>query len=650
MTLLEGLIIGAVMYLVSKPSKKEETMDRVEQSTQEPNTAVGVAMAKAAADKETVAIAEVETEAELVVYDVDVPTHENPVMYQGVAIYGSQYMSTKFLDIVKHVVMMDEFRREDMVRTIVFCPDKPVDQHGTPLFACYKPPERMVAFNLQQHFDGSAELAKDVAGQFALRGHIWYNMILSLFHEMYHAVLIITDTEPDLEELESTCNDLADEALTALCREFDIEPPPMCDEPFFGTRYMEFYIREIKEGEASWCIRQDALHDGRHIHYNDDRDEYIELFRSFIRYTLGGDPDQKDPVWDAPPKPLNVIVEAAPIVEPVAAQAEVAVGYNPAPWAVAQPDPQLTATGVFHGMDEETAAMMAVDHDYDMGAESNAYTMEDYDMLPPEAAGMSSDAPVTVAQPALPMAVPLATTTTAFCTKCGNSFSTEFAFCGGCGNPKAAAVATVTPQPTYVQPTPTQHVVGTQPMGSQTQTHRGAPGQILPNNLTNHNWEPMAFRAIVEQILFQLYAHLYNKCGYLGGMHNPCFSETGKWGVLERVSVGHIPNVEKVLYAHDFLDEQRIHRTMVPITDGFIRGFCTKQGMLPAYTVYFNANGQVIKRVLLPQNPWKMKAGAYSKPALRAQQGAIIAWMMDGDDNTVKKFRGYIENSVFHWK
>jgi len=203
------------------------------------------------------------------------------------------------------------------------------------------------------------------------------------------------------------------------------------------------------------------------------------------------------------------------------------------------------------------------------------------------------------------------------------------------------------PAQTFVQPVTAQHVVAAQPAGSVT-AHGGAPGQILPTNLPNHNWNSESFRVVVEAILFRLYAHLFNKCGYAGGMVNPCFDPNGKWGVLEGVSVADIPHVNEVLYAHDYLGDN-VHKTMVPITDGIIRGFCTKKGMLPCYTVYFNANGNCIKRVLLPQNSWKEKAGALSAPALRAQQGAIIAWMMDGDDNTTKKFRGRIEDSVFHW-
>lgn len=573
-----------------------------------PNTTVGDAMEKAAEVKATEAT-EVEP-TEIVEYMIDIPTNETPLMYQGIAIYGSQLVSAKFLDIVKHALMTDDFLKEDIVKVIVFSVNQPIDPDGNPLFACYKSTEKLIAFNLQEHFDGAAELVKEVDGYMSLRGHIWYNMILSLFHELYHGLFIATDTEskmPSKAEVEATCNDMADDALTALCREFDVEPPPMGDEPFFGLRYMEFYIRKIKEGTDSWCLRQDALHDGMNIHYDDGRKEYIKLFRSFIRYTHGGDADHKDPAWDQDPKPLQIIADAiTPAADAVAPAVEVTAttGF-------------LQPAGVFHGPDTEEAV---ADYEDSLGLFDDAYTMEDWDTLPPEAVDFNTQVIIppstgqiieTLGQPVVPE------------------------------TPVASPPAQVFVQP--VTAAPTQHVAESQ------QAHRGAPGQILPTNLPNHNFTPEAFRVVVEAVLLRLYTHLFNKCGYMGGMVNPCFDVNGKWGILERISIADIPDVDKALYFYDFLDQQRIQRTMVPITDGMLSGYCTKAGMLPAYTVYFNANGNCIKRVLLPQNSWKEKLGVLSPPALRAQAGAIIAWMMDGDDNTTKKFRGRIENSAFHW-
>jgi len=303
--LVEGLVIGTMIYFIH--TYTEVPMDKSDKNA--PNTAVGAAMEKAAEAQEAEVIELTDEEqpveqAEIAEYIIDMPSNEVPVMYQDVAIYGSHLVSTKFLNIVKHALECDDFLKEDIVKIIIFSPEQPVDQHGNPYFACYKPEAKLIGLNLQQHFNGAVDLIKEVDGYMSLRGHIWYNMILSIYHELYHGLFIATDAEKemtDMSEIEATCNDMADEALTALYREYDAEPPAMADEPFFGLRYMEFYIREIQNGEESWCVRQDALHDGMNIHYDDERKEYIKLFRSFIRYTHGGDADHKDPTWDMEP-------------------------------------------------------------------------------------------------------------------------------------------------------------------------------------------------------------------------------------------------------------------------------------------------------------------------------------------------------------
>lgn len=688
-------------------------MDKMDNNA--PASSVGAAMAKATAEK-AAEVTEVNEEIEAQQappweeFILEVDEDEVPLMYHGLAIYGFQLVSTKFLDIVKHLVMSDEFHKERIVESIVFSENMPTDAEGNAVFACYKPGLKRIGINLQHHFNGAVTLIKEVEGHMSIRGHVWYNMILSVLHELYHGLFIATDAEgemSDMFELESNCNEMADEALTALAQEYDIEPPSMGNEPFFGTRYMQFFIREIQKGEESWCKRQDALHDDCNIHFDDSSNEYIQKFRTFIRYTHGADPESKDPTWDIAAKPLNVIPDMVELEQTLAVQ-HAAQGLQPA-----EPAPAAVIAAPisgFHGVDDEAIAMMAVEDE--MGGESSAYVMEDYDTLPPEAAGTDMSAgPVApqtthvaetwdkgiadkgVSAEGILSMVSCGVDVTGMkvsCAKCGaltsidhglkdgqkglppcskcNQPMTEVApaptncsacevtvtpgavFCSNCGNrliAEATPIVETTPFVPYVEPV----VVAQQPITAPTTTHRGAPGQQLRTGLVDHNWSAEQFRHIVERILFRAYAHLFNKCGY-NVMSKPAFEETQKWGVLEPVFVGDACEddvVSKVLLGHDTI-ENGINRINVPITDGYIRGFCTKKGMLPCYTLYFNANGQEIKRILLPTNPWKEKSpGVYSKPAMRAQQGAIIAWMMDGDDNATDKWKGRIENSVFYW-
>jgi hypothetical protein len=657
--IIDVLQKAIVFFETTSIKLKEARMDKMDKNA--PASSVGAAMAKATAEK-AAEVTEVNEEIEAQQappweeYILEVDEDEVPLMYHGLAIYGFQLVSTKFLDIVKHLVMSDEFHKEQIVESIVFSENMPTDAEGNAIFACYKPGLKRIGINLQHHFNGAVTLIKEVEGHMSIRGHVWYNMILSVLHELYHGLFIVTDAEgemSDMFELEANCNEMADEALTALAQEYDIEPPSMGNEPFFGTRYMQFFIREIQKGEESWCKRQDALHDDCNIHFDDTSNEYIQKFRTFIRYTHGADPEGKDPTWDIAAKPLNVIPDMVELEQTLAVQ-HAAQGLQPA-----EPAPAAVIAapiGGFHGVDDEAIAMMAVEDE--MGGESSAYVMEDYDTLPPEAAGTDMSAGPVAPQTThvvveskpeagpVEVEIPIGTN----CSACKVAVEPTAAFCSGCGTKlavEATPIVETTPFVPYVEPV----VVAQQPITAPITTHRGAPGQQLRTGLVNHEWTAEQFRHIVERILFRAYAHLFNKCGY-NVMSKPAFEETQKWGVLEPVFVGDACEddvVSKVLLGHDTI-ENGINRINVPITDGYIRGFCTKKGMLPCYTLYFNANGQEIKRILLPTNPWKEKSpGVYSKPAMRAQQGAIIAWMMDGDDNATDKWKGRIENSVFYW-
>lgn len=707
---IKVLISTLITVLKQSIKPKEVHMDKANHNAE--STSIGAAMKKATEAKDADVTTETETKvpkkAKVEEFILDIPEDEKSLDYEGIKIYGSGLISTKFLSVVKHLISSDEFQKEQLLESIVFSENQPVDKDGTPIYACYKPELKRIGINLQQHFDGAEVLVKEIDGFMSMRGHIWYNMLLSVLHELYHGIFISTDKEAemDMSELEEACNEMADEALTALAREFDVEPAAMAEEPFFGSRYMQFFIREIQKGEGDWCVRQLALHDDLHIHYDDKTKDYIEKFRTFIRFTHGGDMEQKDPRWDAKVKPLNIIFQDAAEIE-----AQVIVPEVVSETAGVDAKPVASSLIGGHGVDEEALAMSEMDDE--LRGDSNAYVMDDYDTLPPEAVGfnMQHGAPVERVQkthvavdaniqaaanakkvpsapPDSPEAIvaphlkntqlwcpnhldmftsdetyklcgicgealtswtppkaeaapagaqpPLKTVAgapppnaNAFCTNCGEKRGAGMPFCGGCGS--AAAEAGAAKIEIFPQPQP----------------HRGAPGQQLQTGLTNHNWEVSRFRSIVESILFRAYTHLFNKCGY-SIMANPAFDNNQKWAVLEPVYVGDLPDVDRVLIGHDIF-ENNLNRINIPITDGHIRGFVTKGGMLPCYTLYFNANGDEIKRVLLPTNPWKEKAGAYSPPALRAQQGAIIAWIMDGDDNTVNKWRGRIEDSIFIW-
>jgi hypothetical protein len=174
----------------------------------------------------------------------------------------------------------------------------------------------------------------------------------------------------------------------------------------------------------------------------------------------------------------------------------------------------------------------------------------------------------------------------------------------------------------------------------------------MRNDLPNHNLSNEQIRAAVGEVFIRCYQHIFSKCGFAPGQ-NPAFVPELRNAVMEPVSVLGIPCIDQIMVGMDSVDPMTGNFTWcVPAVEGMIRGKITKNLGLPSYTLYFNFNGHEQKRVIMPQNQWKVSAtgGGYTGPAQRSQQGAMIIWMMDGDDSTPgQKWRAKIENGTLEW-
>jgi hypothetical protein len=581
-------------------------------------------------------------------------------MIGDVAVYGMHYLSEKYIALLKIMLNMNDFKGKDIVNTIVFGENQPIrTEDGHPLYACYKAltdGHKIVGVNLQHHFNSAESTARMDDGFISIRAYIWYNMITSILHEMYHGVFIAGEIEQDIPDLEETCCKMAEEALVVLAKKYEIEPEAMCLEPFFGPRYMELFVREIKDSVDDWAKRHKAMHDEVNVHYDDKDNEFIRTFQTFIRFSLASDGDFAED-WDFEPEALvlgapntpdtvhPIIMEALTTAEPVAEvplpwqeQGEAIIPAGVAGEAIIPAGVAVVQNTVSQDMDEYADTMLNIKDD---GDDHGAYTVSGYDMLP---AAVETVQQVPVIQQTL----------MAFCTNCGTQLATGMKFCGGCGTAATGPVAvqSIPAQPLPVQAVPLVSETGpVQAPANQYPGGRGTYNQVLRTDLPNHNFTPEKIRSMMEQLMHTLYAHIFNKCGYRV-MASPAFDDAQKWAILEPVNVSDIPDMDKFLIAADVHDvSTNDTKKKVPVENGMVSGKCTKKGGWPSYTLYLNCNGLEIKRIILPQNPWKLDdAGAYSRPAKDAQAGATIAWIMDGDDNCKgKKFRAEIRNSVFNW-
>ena len=196
--------------------------------------------------------------------------------------------------------------------------------------------------------------------------------------------------------------------------------------------------------------------------------------------------------------------------------------------------------------------------------------------------------------------------------------------------PQTAQGAEVVVVDAPIQPVP--EVVAAQE-ALDTQAAPPAPVQTEtpyePHNLPNE-----VMTQVMEAIYKRLYTHIFTKCGWSIDPTSGHYYFASAGSVVEHVGIQDILDTYK---ADNFI---KSYDTVNQVGQGYegedcngtIRGFCTSKAGLPCYNIYLNIGGQRIKRTLIPQNPEKRKAdNAYSAPALEAQTGQAIAWVMKGE-------------------
>ena len=400
-----------------------------------------------------------------------------------VTIIGSQLVSPKLLDITAYLLSDPEyFGKITSVKQISFGENVPEGKYGA-----FNTANGEVAINLQKHFDATVEKLKTDDNihikYLSFKSILWFDLITTMLHEFFHAE--VCDASPDTceaaltddtirEQIETDCISIASATIIDVFRDLDVEPPLMSTEPFFGTRYMQLFINEIKNGNEEWSIRQSIMHEKEYAFYDDNRDEGMKTMRSWMRTIEGADPDHKDKRWDEDPHSIQCVEKAAVLVDepleeltepeivalvddavatldttvvpavegPIEAGDVNAVAGDVPPWDPATLDP-------------DTAMVMSMD--MEEPAEEEAEYQNIYDVIAgariPAQPGVDIVDPTSTIAHATSVVGPAGTKT--WCPKCFDMFTTdaEGKICGntGCGNtlvvaldpPAPAAVASV---------------------------------------------------------------------------------------------------------------------------------------------------------------------------------------------------------------
>lgn len=602
----------------------------------------------------------------------------------NVKVVGHELVSQKLFNVIMHLLLQNEVHTyDDCVRVIQFTENEPEGKFGG-----FRPEDKNIIINMQAHFDYACEALDDERlAKLGLRSHIWFGLLTTSIHEILHAIAYVIDPETvlntDRQTLEDNLNEETQVHLRNLIRDYDVEPPLFEDDPFFGARYLEFYNKKIKDNAEQWAIHQKAVHDNNCIWT--DEDVVCDSFREWYRV---GYKHHEDPEWNKEVAPLlsaDVVDETIGMTDQgmhdettIAVGAEVEdlvvaqqIINTPAPvkttvvdtyvppteGTVAAPTPEPLdidpeSLAALYNAEEPMDLPTSVD-DYEttgmmFGANVAPYSELVEDPSRGPAAAPASAPKTEVAQPVestqvnnvvdiphVQTQLPLNTapSTETRCRSCQKELVAEAKFCSFCGTGVAE-----TPMPTMAPVAPTHTPNPTYPQAS------------LNTQLPNHNLTAEQIRACVGDIFYRCWHHIYSKCGFSPGQ-NPQFAPHLRNAIAEPLSVIGIPCVDKILVAMDCTDQFGQYSKHAPVVNGMIRGKITKNLGLPSYTLYLNFNGVEVKRLIIPQNQWKTyDNGGYKPTAIRAQQGAMIIWLMDGDDSVPgQKWKAKIENGTLEW-
>ncbi len=600
-----------------------------------------------------------------------------------VVIIGSQLVSPKLLDIAAHLLSDPEyFGKITSVKQIHFTEDQPEGKYGT-----FNIDNGAVMVNLQRHFDATVEkLKKDDnihVKYLSFKTILWFDLITTLLHEFFHAE--VCDSSPEAceaaktdedvrSQIENDCIGMASATIIDIFRDLEVEPPLMSMEPFFGTRYMQLFINDIKNGNEEWSIRQSIMHEKEYAFYDDARDEGMKTMRSWVRTVEGADPDHKDTRWDEDPHSIQCVEKAAVMVDTPLQEEEIVALVDDAvatlqtsdldltaaiekdadaPKAeevvevVVEPAPEAAAVDLPPWdpatLDPDTAMVMSMDmeeptDDEEVGGMGIMAAMMPARPYSELAADPSLGPPAVAPAPAERDSSEL------FVRKncvCGVPPVANAKFCANCG---VSIVAEIPPVVTAAVVAPPQAVlpVFAAPQGvvpqpaAQPQAHYTP--QALRTGLPNINMDQATMRAILEEIYRRMHEHAFTKCGFqlCGGQTDVAtgFHPAHAGNILQPISIADIPGAEQLIIGFD-KNDNTTGKTLMnqPIVGGIISGKLTKKDQLPSYAIYINNNGIEQKRVFMVQNPFKITGSGYSSTALKAQAGHQISWVWDGADN-----------------
>lgn len=249
----------------------------------------------------------------------EAPVTSEMVIFGGISIYNIQLISAKLLHIIKHIFTVME-TESGLFSLVMDGSGKPI-QGKEPVMAMLYPDSKSAVFNLLFHFaEAQSIVTKDTKNRMSLRAVLWYNTLISIFHEIHHSKLVIASNEAIkwTDELEEEATEYARGRIIELGKTCLVEMPTNEEEPLFQMGLIEWRANlETTKSKAKYVASQKRMYDKNIVcstKLGDGETVDINSFKEFLRQSLDKKEERDDPAWDT--KTTSIFVHQPDIVSP----------------------------------------------------------------------------------------------------------------------------------------------------------------------------------------------------------------------------------------------------------------------------------------------------------------------------------------------
>jgi hypothetical protein len=223
------------------------------------------------------------------------------ILVGGTTIHNSQFGSTKFFQVLSHILDMEP--NAGLYGIILDNTNNPKNRSGNPIYGIFIPDSMSIAINMVHHFNMAYDEGTKEKCTMSVKAITWHGLLLTILHEIHHAKRAVAAGEEKGKltwgkEVDAEAKKWAKARLFDVAKEIDIEPPET--DPFFDPLYAEF--RETLEGdESEVSIFQKRLYD-ENIILSDEKvsEEPIDILQLKEYLRLSSD-DKDDPSWNKEP-------------------------------------------------------------------------------------------------------------------------------------------------------------------------------------------------------------------------------------------------------------------------------------------------------------------------------------------------------------